>query len=118
MPTPTRTKSVSACCEAIAGCGSMRASKKDTGRNGVAVARLLRKESGHEEACDKRSMPQDVTSSWTRREGINLQQEVEPHLTERSPRNSPRKDTTDKKSAAEMNIQPDRGRHIGFWGVH
>ena len=29
-------------------------------------------ESGHEEACDERSGPQDVTSTWTGREGINL----------------------------------------------
>src|ERR1035438_2725064 len=36
-------------------------------------------EPGHEEACDERSKPQDVTSTWTGREGIILPQEVEPH---------------------------------------
>jgi hypothetical protein len=30
-------------------------------------------EPGHEEACDERSSPLDLTTSWTRREGINLQ---------------------------------------------
>src|SRR5579864_8000073 len=62
---------------------------------------------GREEACDERSEPQDVTSSWARREGVNLQQEVEPHQTERPPRNSLQKDTASKKPAAEMNIQAD-----------
>jgi hypothetical protein len=35
-------------------------------------------EPGHEEACDERSKPQDVTSTWTGREGINLPEEVVP----------------------------------------
>jgi hypothetical protein len=65
-------------------------------------------EPGRVETCDERSTPQDVTSTPARREGINLQQEVEPHLTGRSPRNSPPKDTAAEKPAAEMNIQVDR----------
>jgi hypothetical protein len=31
---------------------------------------------GREEACDQRSTPRDVTSSWAKRGGANLQQEV------------------------------------------
>src|SRR5476649_978262 len=42
------------------------------------VARFLRRKPGHEEACDERSKPQDVTSTWTGREGINLPEEVVP----------------------------------------
>ena len=41
-----------------------------------------------EEACDQRSVPQDVTSSCVRNGGANLKQEVEPHQTERPPRDS------------------------------
>jgi hypothetical protein len=40
---------------------------------------------GRQEACDQRSGPQDVTSSWARRGGVHLQQEVEPQQTERPP---------------------------------
>src|SRR5947209_18452172 len=50
-------------------------------------------ESGQEEACDKRSGPQDVTSSAARRGGADLQQEVEPQQTERPPRDSSFEDT-------------------------
>src|SRR6202051_2975370 len=58
-----------------------------------------------EEACDERSKPQDVTSTWTGREGINLPQEVGPQSAEISPRNSLPKDTAERKSTVEMNIQ-------------
>src|SRR5262249_50794495 len=60
---------------------------------GAVAARALRRRPGREEACDKRSAPQDVTSSWARRGGANLQQEVEPQQTERPPRDSPVEDT-------------------------
>src|SRR5262245_65682217 len=43
---------------------------------------------GQEEACDKRSPPQDVTSSWARHGGANLKQEVAPQQTARPPRDS------------------------------
>src|SRR6202051_2393149 len=67
-----------------------------------------------EEACDERSKPQDVTSTWTGREGINLPQEVEPQSAEISPRNSLPKDTAERKSTVEMNIQSAvRGVGIG-----
>src|SRR6516164_6406803 len=52
-----------------------------------AVARASAR-SADEEACDKRSVPQDVTSSAVRHGGANLQQEVEPHQTEKPPRDS------------------------------
>src|SRR5437660_1020672 len=105
MPTPTGVKLASASCGVAAGCGSMGASKEGWWKKWGRSREAPSVESGREEACDERSTPQDVTSSWTRREGINLQQEVEPHLTGRSPRNSPPKDTAEAKSAAEMNIQ-------------
>src|ERR1017187_904147 len=74
------------------------------------VARFLRRKPGHEEACDKRSKPQDVTSTWTGREGINLPQEVGPQSVVRSPRNSLPKDTAERKSTVEMNIQSASAR--------
>ena len=49
--------------------------------------------SGQAEACDERSPPQDVTSAWARRGGVNLQPEVAPQQTERPPRDSPVEDT-------------------------
>src|SRR6202051_5335007 len=63
-----------------------------------------------EEACDERSKPQDVTSTWTGREGINLPQEVGPQSAEISPRNSLPKDTAERKSTVEMNIQSASAR--------
>src|SRR2546430_7001624 len=59
------------------------------------VCRLLLEQKNREEAGDKRSAPQDVTSSWVRRGGVNLQQEVAPQQTERPPRDSPVEDTPD-----------------------
>src|SRR5258707_5596140 len=71
-------------------CGSMAFSGKSTeAKKWVAAARIPRRKPSREEACDRRSRPQDVTSSWARRGGINLQQEVVPQRTERSPRDSP-----------------------------
>src|SRR5713101_2857092 len=46
--------------------------------------------SDREEACDERSRPQEVTSSWVRHGGVNLQQEVVPQQTERPPRDFPK----------------------------
>src|SRR5262249_37849422 len=79
--------------------------------------RSLRRVLGREEACDKRSAPQDGTSSWARRGGVNLQQEVAPQQTERPPRDSPVEDTPDRPSGAEMNIQADRGRITVFRAI-
>jgi hypothetical protein len=75
-------------------------------------------ESDEEEACDERSWPQDVTSADVRPGGVNLQQEVEPHQTERPPRDSSEEDTPDMTSGVKCNIQPDRGRHHGFARVN
>ena len=50
---------------------------------------------------------------WARRGGVNLQQEVEPHLTERPPRDFV---GSVARGDTEMNIQPDRGRRDGFPG--
>src|SRR2546429_5689083 len=58
--------------------------------------------SDREEACDKRSAPQDVTSSWVRRGGVNLQPEVVPQPTERPPRDSPIEDTPDGTPGAKL----------------
>ena len=96
MPTPMRVNLASAPCGVGACCGNMTVSKKDGGKKRGNSHEAPSRESGREEACDKRSAPHDVTSTWARREGINLQQEVEPHLTERSPRNSPKKDTAER----------------------
>jgi hypothetical protein len=38
-----------------------------------------------------------------------VKQEVEPHQTERPPRDASKEDTPDKKSGVKCNIQPDRG---------
>src|SRR5207253_3230171 len=59
--------------------------RKKWRQQGAVAARVLRRPSDREEACDKRSAPQDVTSSWARRGGVNLQQEVAPQQTERPP---------------------------------
>src|SRR5262245_6740919 len=105
MPTPTRAAGD---CGGREGCGSMRTPKEGgrwgDGREGPASR------SAREEACDQRSEPQDVTSSWGRRAGINLQPEVEPHQTERSPRDSSIEDNSRPVAGSEMNIQAVRGR--------
>ena len=59
-------------------------------------------------------MPQEVTSSWAGREGINRQQEVAPRQAERSPPNSPEEFTLDLASWVEMNIQAKGGSDTGF----
>jgi hypothetical protein len=46
--------------------------------------------------------------------GVNLQQEVVPHQTERPPRDSSTEDTPDKKSGVKCNIQADGGRDPGL----
>ena len=103
MPTPIGVILASACCGAVACYGSMARSPKGSALekrgNGCETPSGVARS---EEACDERSEPQDVTSSRTRREGTNLQQEVEPHLTERSPSQLPRrKRTTDMRSAVK-----------------
>src|SRR5947209_16696116 len=72
---------------------------------------------GREEACDKRSAPREVTSSWARRGGVNLQQEVVPQQTERPPRDSPVEDTPDRTSGAKVNIQADGAGITAFRGL-
>src|SRR5262249_51722659 len=112
MPTPEQRGDGGA----GAWCGSRGPSaEKRGGRRGVA-ARALRRPSGREEACEQRSAPQDVTSSWARRGGVNLQQEVAPQQTERPPRDSRVEDTPDTLSEAELNIQAD-GRRPRVAGV-
>src|SRR5262245_5347868 len=91
MPTPIQ---VGAC-----GTDVDRDSMGDSGkRRGFAPGHDSREvppaKSNVEEACHERSMPQDVTSSVIRRGGVNLHQEVEPHVTERPPRDFIRKVTT------------------------
>src|SRR5262245_30467866 len=112
MPTPKQRGDGGA----GASCGSRGPSaEKRGGRRGVA-ARALRRPSGREEACEQRSAPQDVTSSWARRGGVNLQQEVAPQQTERPPRDSRVEDTPDTLSEAELNIQADTGHLFAFRG--
>jgi hypothetical protein len=72
--------------------------------------------SAREEACDQRSRPQDVTSSWARLGGVNLQPEVVPQQTERPPRDSSEEDTPDTRSGVKCNIQADRRGITAFWG--
>src|SRR5450755_1163000 len=73
MPTPMRVGTGSAqvgAGEAGACCGSMSSPEKawkDRGRSRDAPPRKL----DREEACDERSAPQDVTSSWYNAEGSN-----------------------------------------------
>src|SRR5215469_3577799 len=111
MPTPKRRGD----CGAEAWCASMGPSEEKQWREkGDVAARALRRWSGREEACDQRSRPQDVTSSWARRGGVNLQPEVVPQQTERPPRDSSEEDTPDRRSGVKCNIQADRGRLVGF----
>jgi hypothetical protein len=49
-----------------------------------------------------------------RREGVNLQQEVEPQQTERPPRDSPLKDTTDRYVGGRNEHTSRQGGHNGF----
>src|ERR1035438_4116168 len=73
MPTPMRVGGRSAqvgAGEAGACCGSMSSPEKvckARGRSHEAPPRKL----DREEACDERSEPQDVTSSWYNAEGSN-----------------------------------------------
>ena len=90
---------------------------RESGREqdaGAVAARVLRRRSGRAEACDQRSGPQDVTSSWARRGGVNLQQEVEPQQTERPPRDSPAEDTPDVNVGSGIEHTSRRGGHHGF----
>src|SRR5215831_19913658 len=112
MPTPKQRGDGGA----GASCGSRGPSAEKRGVEGAVAARALRRPSGREEACEQRSAPQDVTSSWARRGGVNLQQEVAPQQTERPPRDSRVEDTPDTLSEAELNIQADAGRDPGFSG--
>src|SRR5438046_9109973 len=103
MPTPMRTAGPGDCGVR---CGRMeRSPKRESGRNGAVSREAPSEEPGREEACDERSGPQDVTSPGAGREGINLQQEVAPQQTERSPRNSPEEVTRDVAQWLEINIQ-------------
>ena len=43
------------------------------------------------------------------RGGVNLQQEVAPHQTERPPRDSPERVLPNEQAGAKVNIQADRG---------
>src|SRR6266496_5050533 len=96
MPTPKRRGGGGGDCGTDECCGSIGTSeqewtKRGRSREGPPPG------SDREEACDKRSRPQDVTSSWVRRGGVNLRQEVEPHQTERPPRDSPNEDTPERR---------------------
>src|SRR5215831_8290627 len=113
MPTPKQRGDGGA----GASCGSRGPSAEKRGVEGAVAARALRRPSGREEACEQRSAPQDVTSSWARRGGVNLQQEVAPQQTERPPRDSPVEDTPDRPSGAEMNIQADGAGRTAFRGM-
>src|SRR5262245_27468906 len=68
-----------------AGCGSMVVPQQGDKRKRVAAARGLRRSLACVEACDERSEPRDVTSTEAKRGGVDLQQEVAPHRTERPP---------------------------------
>src|SRR5687768_11389065 len=88
MPTPMRAATGGLAGGATPHEGASMGTPQGGRRRGPGRESPSRK-SAHEEACDKRSTPQDVTSSWNRREGVNLQQEVEPHQTERPPSRLP-----------------------------
>src|SRR5262245_65383020 len=92
MPTPKRRGG----CGTAEALGSMVSSGSEGKCAGSGRSRERPpSESGREEACDQRSLPQDVTSSWAGRGGVNLQPEVAPQPTERPPRDSPLEDTPD-----------------------
>src|SRR5262245_46821869 len=63
---------------------------------------------------NKRSRPQDVTSSVARHGGANLQQEVEPQQTEKPPRDSSFRGYPSHLGRSTTNIQADGGRDAGF----
>src|SRR6516225_5254441 len=92
MPTPMsftdrslHVNVISGGWRTVAGCGSMVVPQQwGDGKRGAA-ARTLRRSLACVEACDERSEPRDVTSTDAKRGGVNLQQEVAPHRTERPP---------------------------------
>src|SRR5262249_26776348 len=69
----------------VAVCGSMVEPQQGGDGKRGAAARTLRRSLACVEACDERSEPGDVTSTKAKRGGVNLQQEVAPHRTERPP---------------------------------
>src|SRR5262249_47042434 len=85
------------------------------GLDSDAVARAPPKP-GQEEAWDKRSKPQDVTSSVVGHGGANLQQEVEPHLTEKPPRDSSIRGYQRRPGWSTTTRQPDRRPPTGLIG--
>src|ERR1700733_12885869 len=107
MPTPTRGVWQLGGCEAGGWFGSIASPEGCKGKRGRSREGPPA-QTDEAEACDKRSRPQVVTSAWVRHGGVNLQQEVVPHLTERPPRDSPNKGTPDLNPGVKLNIQPDR----------
>src|ERR1700733_11292139 len=85
MPTPTRGVWQLGGCEAGGWFGSIASPEGCKGKRGRSREGPPA-QTDEAEACDKRSRPQVVTSAWVRHGGVNLQQEVVPHLTERPPR--------------------------------
>src|SRR6516165_253360 len=97
MPTPMsftdrslHVNVISGGWRTVAGCGSMVVPQQWDDRKRGAAARTLRRSLACVEACDERSVPQDVTSTEAKRGGVNLQQEVAPHRTERPPPRLPK----------------------------
>src|SRR5262249_48821635 len=83
MPTPKRRSGG----EADVVCGTIAALAKEVSGNGSREGPPPK--SGVEEACDERSRrwrASGCNKLCARRRGVNLQQEVEPHQTERPPR--------------------------------
>src|SRR5215831_17327389 len=104
MPTPTRRK----VWEAEAADGSIGVSDKVTAPGNSSREAPPRK-SGIEEACDKRSgrPASRCNKLWARHGGVNLQQEVMPHQTERPPRDIVGRVAPPVELVVEMNIQAD-----------
>src|SRR5262245_28802218 len=114
MPTPMRLGGQGSRGGTVVWCNSIAPPKgvrRELGREGPPLG------SDEEEACDERSLPQDVTSPWVRDGGINLQQEVSPQQTERPPRDSSEEDSPDRTPGLKCNIQPDGAGHDGNLGL-
>jgi hypothetical protein len=97
MPTPKRTEEVAE--RAAGGADGSRAVGTSMGTPREGWSRGPRREnpsplSGHEEACDKRSVPQDVTSSWTDAKGSICNKRSSLTRPKDLPRDSPFKATS------------------------
>src|SRR5271156_3526628 len=112
MPTPTRRSG----CKADGDCGNITTPGKEMSagkRRGRAAARVLRERRAQRKLV-MRCRASGCNKLLSRHGGINLQQEVAPQQTARSPRDSSNMRIPSTACRGKLNIQADGGPFVGF----